>query len=193
MLICWFRSLVFCFSLLLTTTCAYAVDKKVEDKRHSTANMLHLFESAFNRIQEDYVEEETAKTLVESAINGMLSDLDPHSGFLDVKHFKEMTLKTKGEFGGLGIEVTSEKGLIKVVSPIDDTPAMKAGLEPNDYITHIDGESIVGLDLSAAVDKMRGKIGTKIKITIRRIGQEPFDVEITRALIKVRPVSGCLR
>jgi carboxyl-terminal processing protease len=182
------RSLLMLLTVFITTNCVFAHSTKEGGKKYNTADMLHLFESAFNRIQDDYVEEETAKTLVESAINGMLSDLDPHSGFLDAKSFQEMTLKTEGEFGGLGIEVTSQDGLIKVVSPIDDTPAMKAGLEPNDYITHIDGDSIVGLDLSSAVDRMRGKIGTKINITIRRVGSEPFDVEITRALIRVRPV-----
>lgn len=153
-----------------------------------TYNQLELFSNAFERIRKDYVENVSDKELIESAINGMLTSLDPHSSFLSADRFESMKVQTKGEFGGLGIEVTMESGFVKVISPIDDTPAFAAGIQPNDFITAIDGESVLGLSLSEAVEMMRGPINTDITITIRRDGEEGFDVTITRAIIKIRSV-----
>ena len=135
-----------------------------------------------------YVEEVSDKKLIEAAINGMLTSLDPHSSYLDVDSFKYMNEQTKGKFGGLGVEVSMDNGLVKIVSPIDDTPAHKAGLKAGDYVTHIDGETVIGLNLNEAVSKMRGKIGTKIKLSIRRANEKPFDVTITRQEIKIQSV-----
>lgn len=155
----------------------------------TTYDLLNLFGDVFERVRKDYVEEVEDEKLIEAAINGMLTSLDPHSGYLSAKSFKEMQVQTKGEFGGLGIEVTMENGLVKVVSPIDDTPAFKAGIQAGDYISTIDNEQVLGLTLSEAVEKMRGKIGTDIDLTILREGvSEPIDVTITRDLIKIRSV-----
>ena len=140
------------------------------------------------RIRRDYVEPVDEKTLIENAINGMLTALDPHSSYMNPKTYKDMQVQTKGEFGGLGIEVTMENGVIKVVSPIDDTPASKAGIQPGDLIFALDGEPVQGLTLQEAVEKMRGKVGTPIKISIRRAGKDPFDVSLTRETIKVKSV-----
>ncbi|MEM7684067.1 MAG: S41 family peptidase, partial [Pseudomonadota bacterium] len=127
--------------------------------------------------------------LIEAAIEGMLTSLDPHSAYLPPQNFQDMREQTKGEFGGLGIEVTMENGFVKVVAPIDETPAANAGLEAGDFVTHIDGESVLGLTLAEAVEKMRGPVGSDIIITISREGaEEPFDVTITRAVIKIRAV-----
>ena len=157
-----------------------------------TYRQLNLFAEAFERVRSDYVEEVGDERLVEAAINGMLSSLDAHSSYLDAKSFKDMQVQTRGEFGGLGIEVTMENGLVKVVSPIDDTPAAKAGLKPNDLITALDGESIVGLTLPEAVEKMRGPVNSTIKLTIRREGRDPFDVVLTRAVVKIQSVKSHL-
>ncbi len=152
-------------------------------------DMLNLFSDVFQRVRTDYVEPVKDSDLIEAAINGMLSSLDPHSSYLNEKSFKEMQVQTKGEFGGLGIEVTMDNGLIKVVSPIDDTPAFKAGVHAGDYISAINDEQVMGLSLSDAVDKMRGAPDTKIKITVLREGEkEPLEFNITRAIIKVRSV-----
>ena len=153
-----------------------------------TYRLLNLFGDVFERVRADYVEKTTDKELIESAISGMLTSLDPHSSYLNADSFREMQVQTRGEFGGLGIEVTMENGLVKVVSPIDDTPAFRAGLEPGDLITHLDGEPVLGLTLAEAVEKMRGRVGTSIKLTVRREGREPFDVTITRAIVKIRAV-----
>lgn len=150
--------------------------------------LLELFGEAFKSAREEYVDETSDRKLIEAAINGMLSSLDPHSGFLDDESYQDMTVQTKGEFGGLGIEVTMENGWVRVVSPIDDTPAAKAGLQPGDLITHIDGISVMGLSLNEAVDKMRGKPQTDIKLSISRKKVEPFDVTITRDIIKIETV-----
>lgn len=150
---------------------------------------LNLFGDVFERVREEYVEETPDKELVEHAINGMLTSLDPHSSYLNEDDFKDMQVQTRGEFGGLGIEVTMDNGLVKVVSPIDDTPAYRAGVKAGDYITHLDDEAVMGLTLNEAVDKMRGKIGTTIHLTIRREGaSEPVEVDITRDIIKIRSV-----
>ena len=150
-----------------------------------TYRLLNLLGDVFERVRADYVENPTDQELIESAITGMLVSLDPHSSYLNAKSFREMQVQTRGEFGGLGIEVTMENGLVKVVSPIDDTPAFRAGIEPGDLITHLNGEPVLGLALSEAVEKMRGPVGSDLKITIRRQGRDPFDVSITRAIIKM--------
>ncbi len=149
---------------------------------------LNLFGDVLERVRRDYVEPVEEKTLIENAINGMLSALDPHSSYMNPKTYKDMQVQTKGEFGGLGIEVTMDNGLIKVVSPIDDTPAAKAGIQSGDLIYMLDGEPVQGLTLQEAVEKMRGKPGTPIKIGVRRSGKDPFDVSLTREVIKVRSV-----
>jgi carboxyl-terminal processing protease len=169
---------------VLTTAGAGAQDKFNDD----TYRQLELFGNVFERVRKDYVEEVSDQDLIEAAINGMLTSLDPHSSFLSAKNFEDMQEQTKGEFGGLGIEVTMENGFVKVVSPIDDTPAFEAGLQPNDYITSIDGETVLGLTLGEAVDMMRGPIDTDITITVRREGVEPFEVTLTRAVIQIRSV-----
>ena len=150
--------------------------------------LMELFGAVFSEVKEEYVEETDDQKMIESAIDGMLTSLDPHSGYMDESSFEDMETQTKGEFGGLGIEVSSENGFVRVVSPIDDTPAFKAGLQAGDYITHIDGLSVVGLSLNEAVKKLRGKVGTSVTITVSRKDAEPFDVVITRAIIKVKPV-----
>ena len=159
-----------------------------QENRSETYRQLKLFGDVFERVRADYVEEATDQELIESAIQGMLSALDPHSSYLNADSFRDMRVQTKGEFGGLGIEVTMENGLVKVVSPIDDTPAFQAGIEAGDLITHLDSEPIMGLTLNDAVERMRGLINTDIRLTIRRKGTEPFDVTITRAVIKVTSV-----
>jgi carboxyl-terminal processing protease len=150
---------------------------------------LDLFGDVLERVRSDYVEKPDDAMLIDSAINGMLSALDPHSAYLNPKSFRDMQVQTRGEFGGLGIEVTMENGVVKVVSPIDDTPASKAGLQTNDLITHLDGEQIVGLSLEQAVEKMRGPVNTPITLTIVRKGkEEPFDVKIVRDVIRINAV-----
>src|SRR5207245_11246965 len=129
---------------------------------------LNLFGDVSERVRSYYVEKPDDSKLVESAISGMLAGLDPHSSYMDAKSFRDMQVQTRGEFGGLGIEVTMENGLVKVVSPIDDTPAAKAGIKPNDFITNLDGEPVAGLTLPEAVEKMRGLVNSPIKLTIRR-------------------------
>jgi carboxyl-terminal processing protease len=154
-----------------------------------TYRQLSLFGDVFERVRSDYVEKPDDAKLVESAINGMLAGLDPHSSYMDAKSFRDMQVTTRGEFGGLGIEVTMEEGLIKVVTPIDDTPASRAGIQANDIITHIDEEPVQGLTLNQAVDKMRGAENTKIKLKIMRKGQDKaIDVSLTRERIKVQSV-----
>ncbi len=154
-----------------------------------TYRQLDLFGDVFERVRSDYVEKPDDSKLVESAISGMLSGLDPHSSYMDAKSFRDMQVQTRGEFGGLGIEVTMEDGLIKVVSPIDDTPASKAGILSNDLIVSIDDEAVQGLTLNQAVDKMRGPIDTKIKLKIVRKGQDkPLDMTLTRENVRVRSV-----
>jgi carboxyl-terminal processing protease len=150
---------------------------------------LSLFGDVFERVRADYVEKPDDGKLVESAINGMLTGLDPHSSYMDAKSFRDMQVQTRGEFGGLGIEVTMEEGVIKVVAPIDETPAAKAGVMANDFITHIDDEPVQGLTLNQAVDKMRGPVNTKIKLKIMRKGQDkPVELTLTRDVIRVLSV-----
>ena len=153
-----------------------------------TYKQLNLFGEVFERVRAEYVDDVSDNSLVESAINGMLTSLDPHSNYLNTKNFNDMKVQTRGEFGGLGIEVSMENGLVKVVSPIDDTPAARAGLKPGDLITHLDGEPVQGMTLPEAVEKMRGPVSSEIKLTIRREGRDPFDVKLTRATIKIQSV-----
>jgi carboxyl-terminal processing protease len=153
-----------------------------------TYKQLTLFGDVFELVRSDYVDDVSDDTLVEGAINGMLTALDPHSNYLNAKNFTDMKVQTRGEFGGLGIEVSMDSGLVKVVSPIDDTPAAHAGLKPGDLITHLDGTPVQGLTLPEAVEKMRGPINSEINLTIRREGREPFDVKLTRAVIRIQSV-----
>lgn len=157
----------------------------------SVYEQLDLFGDIFERIRAQYVEPVETDKLVEAAINGMLTSLDPHSSYLSAKDFEDMQVQTKGEFGGLGIEVTQEEGFVKVIAPMDDTPAADAGIQAGDYITHVNGESISGLMLDQAVDLMRGPVGSEIIITVVRKGTpEPFDVSIIRDTIKLTAVRG---
>jgi carboxyl-terminal processing protease len=150
---------------------------------------LDLFGDVLERVRADYVDKPDDAQLIDSAINGMLAALDPHSAYLNPKNYRDMQVQTRGEFGGLGIEVTMENGMVKVVSPIDDTPAAKAGLQTNDLITHLDGEQIVGLTLEQAVEKMRGPVNTPIALTVLRKGRdEPFDIKIVRDVIRINAV-----
>ncbi|HAY49196.1 MULTISPECIES: S41 family peptidase [Thalassospira] len=154
-----------------------------------TYRLLNLFGDVFEQVKAKYVEEVDDKQLIEAAINGMLTSLDPHSSYLNMDNFEEMQVDTRGEFGGLGIEVTMEDGFVKVIAPIYDTPAEKAGLQPGDFITHIDGTAIRGMTLNDAVEMMRGKVNTDIVLTIIRKGEQaPFDVTLTRAVIKIQSV-----
>jgi carboxyl-terminal processing protease len=154
---------------------------------------LDLFGDVLERVRSDYVEKPDDAQLIEAAINGMLNALDPHSAYLSPKHFRDMQVQTRGEFGGLGIEVTMENGIVKVVAPIDDTPAHKAGIQANDLITHLDNDQIIGLTLEQAVEKMRGPVNTPITLTIVRKGHdEPFDVKIVRDVIRINAVKSRL-
>jgi carboxyl-terminal processing protease len=154
-----------------------------------TFRQLKLFGDVFERVRAEYVEDVTDEMLIESAINGMLTALDPHSGYLDAKKYRDMQVQTKGEFGGLGIEVTMEDGLVKVVSPIDDTPAYRAGIQAGDVITHINSEPVLGMSLAEAVERMRGPVDTSIALTLRRAGRDdPLDVSMARAVITISPV-----
>ncbi|MFP6710795.1 MAG: S41 family peptidase [Rhodospirillales bacterium] len=166
----------------------HAAEKDKKKKNVDTYRLLNLFGDVFERVRAGYVTEVSDEELIEAAIAGMLTSLDPHSSYLNAKNFRDMRVQTRGKFGGLGIEVTMENGLIKVVSPIDDTPAFRAGLQPGDLITHLNGERVLGLTLSQAVEKMRGKVGEDIKLTIRRTNKEPFDVTVTRGIIPLRTV-----
>ena len=164
-------------------------EAKQDDPRLETYNQLQLFGDVFKRIKQDYVEEVSDEDLIEFAIQGMLGQLDPHSSYLDAESFRDMRVQTRGEFGGLGIEVTMENGFVKVVAPIDDTPAARAGIMAGDYITHLDGEAVPGLTLDEAIKRMRGEVGAKIVVTVSRKGEEkPFDVTIVRDVIKMRSV-----
>jgi carboxyl-terminal processing protease len=176
-------------TLLITQPRALLVGSAARAAVSDTYRELNLFGDVFERVRADYVERPDDSKLVESAINGMLAGLDPHSSYMDPKSFRDMQVQTRGEFGGLGIEVTMEEGLVKVVAPIDDTPAAKAGVMANDVITHLDDEAVQGLTLNQAVDKMRGPVNTKIKLTIMRKGADkPIEVSIVRDIIRVKSV-----
>lgn len=173
----------------LFTGCAIAKEEpKQPENQVNTYELLNLFGEIMERTKSSYVEEVSDKKLIESAINGMLTSLDPHSSYLTEEDFRYMNEQTKGKFGGLGIQVTMENGVVKVISPIDDTPAHKAGIKAGDYITDIDGKTVIGMTLNEAVSKLRGKIGTSVKITIRRVNEKPFTVTLKREEIKMDSV-----
>ena len=177
--------------VLLTTQVAGPLIAESAAYDSSVYEQLDLFGDIFERIRGQYVEPVETEKLVEAAINGMLTSLDPHSSYLSAKDFEDMRVQTKGEFGGLGIEVTQEEGFVKVISPMDGTPAADAGIMAGDYITHVNGESILGLTLDQAVDMMRGPVGSEIIISVVRQGTpEPFDVSIIRDTIKLTAVKG---
>ena len=159
-----------------------------DTNRQETYKQLNLFGDVFQRVQEQYVEEVTDKKLIESAISGMLQSLDPHSSYLSADSYKDMQVKTKGKFGGLGIEITMEDGVVKVVSPIDDTPAAKAGMMSGDLIIGVDGESIRGLTINESVSKLRGPVGSKVIITVVRGKKDPYEIEIKRDIINIKSV-----
>lgn len=171
----------------LISSCATAKEQKKEEEIN-TYELLNIFGEVMERTKVSYVEEVSDKQLIESAINGMLTSLDPHSSYLNAEDFKYMNEQTSGKFGGLGIEITMENSVVKIISPIDDTPAAKAGLKAGDYITDIDGETVVGQTLNEVVSKLRGKIGTKVKVTIRRVNEKPFTVTLKRDEIKIQSV-----
>jgi carboxyl-terminal processing protease len=177
--------------VLATTQIAGPLLAQEPEDSGTVYEQLDLFGDIFERIRAQYVEEVSTEDLVEAAINGMLTSLDPHSSYLSADDFADMQVQTRGEFGGLGIEVSQEEGFIKVIAPMDGTPAAKAGILAGDFITHVDGESLQGLVLDEAVDKMRGPIGSEIIITVVREGvNEPFDVSIIRDTIKLTAVRG---
>ena len=175
--------------ILVTTQLAGPLIAQESGGNSALYEDLELFGNVFERIRSDYVEMPDDKKLIEAAINGMLTSLDPHSGFLSANDYQDMQTQTRGSFGGLGMEVTQEDGIVKVVSPIDDTPAANAGVQAGDFITHVNGESLLGLNVDQAVDRMRGPVGSEVTITILREGeQEPFDLTMTRDTIKLTVV-----
>ncbi|WP_170525885.1 S41 family peptidase [Ruegeria arenilitoris] len=175
--------------IIATTQIAGPLLAQEAENKAGVYEQLDLFGDIFERIRAQYVEEVAPEELIEAAIDGMLTSLDPHSSYLSPDDAEQMRVQTRGEFGGLGIEVTQEDGFVKVVSPIDGTPADEAGIEAGDFITHVDGESILGLTLDKAVDLMRGPVGSEIVITVVREGEpDPFDVTIIRDTIKLTAV-----
>jgi len=172
--------------VLLSTQLAAPLIAQENERSVSVYEQLDLFGDIFDRIRSDYVEEVDEGALIEAAINGMLTSLDPHSSYLPPSDFDSMQVQTRGEFGGLGIEVTQEDGFVRVITPMDDTPAMEAGVEAGDFITHVDGEALLGLTLEDAVDLMRGPVGSEIVITVvREDVAEPFDITIVRDRIRL--------
>ncbi|MBL4629140.1 MAG: S41 family peptidase [Roseicyclus sp.] len=175
--------------VLLSTQVAGPLLAQEAARNSSVYEQLDLFGDIFERIRQNYVEEVDEAELIEAAINGMLISLDPHSSYISANDFADMQVQTRGEFGGLGIEVTQEDGFVRVITPMDDTPAMEAGVEAGDFITHVDGEALLGLTLEQAVDLMRGPVGSDIVITIvREDAPEPFDITITRDRIQLTAV-----
>lgn len=177
-------------ALLSISLSAFAAgtEKTTKTAKDDPYLLLELFGSAFEMARVDYVDDISDRQLIEAAINGMLSSLDPHSNFLDADTFRDMQIQTKGEFGGLGMEVGTENGLVRVIAPIEGTPADKAGIQPGDLITHIDDEAVVGLNLNEAVERMRGKPKTKVRLTVRRQNKEPFELTLERDIIKIESV-----
>jgi len=175
--------------VVLSTQVAGPLIAQEHGRNASVYQQLDLFGDVFERIRSNYVEEVDEAALIEAAINGMLTSLDPHSSYLPPRDFDSMQVQTRGEFGGLGIEVTQEDGFVRVITPMDDTPAMEAGVEAGDFITHVDGEALLGLTLEQAVDLMRGPVGSEIVITVVREGaEEPFDITIVRDRIRLTAV-----
>ncbi|MFM2423474.1 MAG: hypothetical protein RL291_2004, partial [Pseudomonadota bacterium] len=179
--------------LAATTTVLNVTRTQSASPNAEIYKQLDLFGDILERVRNDYVDKPNDAQLIDTAINGMLTALDPHSAYLNPKSYRDMQTQTRGEFGGLGIEVTMEQGVIKVVSPIDDTPAQKAGVQANDLITHLNGEQIQGLTLEQAVEKMRGPVNTTITLTVVRKGRdEPFEMKVTRDVIRIQPVKAKL-
>ena len=176
------------FFLLILTILSFSLESKSNSKNKETYEYLDLFGKIFDRVRSQYVEEVSDEELIEKAIDGMLTGLDPHSGYMDEEVWEEMQLDTKGKFGGLGIEITMEEGFVKVISPIEDTPAYEAGVLAGDLIIQIDETPVFGLTLSEAVDLMRGNKGDPIAITISRDGKEVFELNIIRDIIKIQSV-----
>ena len=176
------KKILIIFIIILINSSTFA------DEEKNVYKYLNLFGEAFEKIKNNYVEDVSSKDLIESAIEGMLGSLDPHSTFLNNQELNELKVQTKGEFGGLGIEVTLENGFVKVISPIDDTPASKAGIKAGDMITHLDDEPVLGMTLSEAVSIMRGKVGSKIKLTVSREDNQTLQIEIVRAIIQLKAV-----
>ena len=176
-------------TVTLATQTRLLAEGSAQAASSNTYRYLNLFGDVFEKIRSDYVDKPNEKKLVEAAINGMLTSLDPHSNYMDAKSFQDMQVQTRGEFGGLGIEVTQEKGLVKVVTPIDDTPAARAGILTGDLISKINGDSVQGLTLNQAVDKMRGPVGTDVNLTILRgPDKQKKDIKLTRAVIQIKSV-----
>ena len=167
-------------------TVLMAQAKNGSEDKNQVYEQLNLFGEVFDRIRSGYVENVNSSDLISAAIRGMLTSLDPHSGYMPPESFQDMQVDTRGAFGGLGIEVTQEDGFVKVVAPMDGTPASEAGIQSGDFITHVDGEAILGLTLSEAVDKMRGPVGSEVSLTVvRNLDEEPFDIVIIRDVIKL--------
>ena len=179
---------IFCAALFVAGMFIPTLTTAQSSSKEDTYRQLGLFGDIFQRVRESYVDEIEDRELIEAAITGMLTSLDPHSSFLNTENFSEMQEQTKGRFGGLGVEITIEQGMVKVVSPIDDTPAARAGLRPEDYLIAVDDESIIGMQLSEAVERLRGKVGSKVTVKVQRGQLEPFDVTIVRDFIKIRSV-----
>lgn len=173
------------FAFSTTHQAAVAVERPAYDE---TFEQLELFADVLARVRSQYVVEVDDSALIEDAMNGMLQSLDPHSSYINAKSFKDLRMNNKGEYGGLGMEVTMEDGFVKVIAPIDDTPAKRAGVKAGDFITEIDGNSLLGATLTEAVDQMRGKPGEPINITIAREGEDPIHLDITREVIKRQTV-----
>ena len=180
------------FLLAVPTAIAADPPQTKPPSNSDTYRELDLFGEVFERVRADYVENVSDEQLIEAAINGMLTALDPHSSYMNAKSFSDMQVQVRGEFGGLGIEVTMENGIVKVVSPIDDTPAARAGLKPGDLITQSEGEPVQGMALNDAVERMRGPVGSDIKLTIKREGKDAFDVTMKRAVVKIQSVKSQL-
>ncbi len=183
---------IFCATLFMAGMLIPTLTTAQSSSREDTYRQLGLFGDIFQRVRESYVDEINDRDLIEAAITGMLTSLDPHSTFLNTENFSNMQEQTKGRFGGLGVEITMEQGMVKVVSPIDDTPAARAGLQPEDYLIAVDDESIIGMQLSEAVERLRGEVGSKVIVKVQRGQQEPFDVTIVRDFIKIRSVRSAI-
>ncbi len=175
-------------NFLILITCTFVLTSHAASKNKKTYEYLDLFGQIFDRVRSGYVEEVTDEELIEKAIDGMLTGLDPHSGYMNEEVWQEMQTDTKGKFGGLGIEITMEEGFVKVISPIEDTPAYEAGVKAGDYIVQIGETPVFGLSLNEAVDLMRGKKGAPITITVSREGVDPFEIKIIRDIIKIQSV-----
>ena len=181
----------FIFTLLIgtfLTNPVWAAGEKKEEKQEDVYLLMDLLGATFQTIRDESVEDVSYRQMVEKSINGVLTSIDPHSGFLDAEEMADMDTQTKGEFGGLGLEVSWDKDMVRITAPLDDTPGAKAGLQTGDYITHIDDVAVMGTNLNDAVKKMRGKPGTKVKLGVFRQGKKPFNVTVTRDIIKVNPV-----